>query len=79
MKDYTQRNFDKLCAALTMDELANFMDCLPMREHDCVNNHDVIASQPLYPEDTLNYAMTWYKTPQGEWYWINVFERLELE
>lgn len=79
MKDYTQRNFDKLCAALTMDELANFMDCLPMEKYGCFNFLYPISIQPLYPEDTLNYALKWHRTPQGSQYWSDVYERLELE
>jgi len=71
MKDYTQRNFDKLCAALTMDELANFMDCIPLGKQDYRMKHEKLS-----PASVLLLCMAWYETPQGGRYWASIDIRL---
>jgi len=72
MKDYKQRNFDKLCAALTMDELANFMDCLPIP-----SPYHMIGDTYTLPSVTLSWCMIWDESPQGFDYWYYIASRLE--
>jgi len=79
MKDYTQRNFDKLCAALTMDELANFMDCLPLNDKSSKYDNKLVGSLLLTPSKTLWHSFVWHLTNQGHSYWNDVCTRLEAD
>ena len=75
MKDYTQENYDRLCAALTMDELANFMDCIPFR-YLSEGIRMQLKERYLSPSMSLDFTMIWLYTPQGHEYWSSVRDRL---
>jgi len=77
MKDYTQENYDRLCAALTMDELANFMDELPRKKTaGRLIGDRTIASYKLWPAKVLDFSLYWKDSLMGQQYWVEVHNRL---
>jgi hypothetical protein len=70
--DYTQRAYDKLCMALTMEELCAFLDIL--------GKINILDFGKWYrgstPADILISAFIWSKTKLGDDYWKAVYIRL---
>ena len=81
--DCQQENFQRLCNALTMEELGNYMDCIGTKSF-CRGTyffselHETINTRDLPPCRMLDLSMVWRKTPQGQKYWEGVWHRLLL-
>ena len=65
--------FDKLCQALTMDELAEF--CLVIKAGQILTYQRVRRSA----YEALDFAFWWDGSPQGGDYWRKVYRRLRRD